>query len=100
MCSGVGPPRRWPLRLQTTHWVDMSKVEGRQVGDTFSLPPPLVDIPTIASLLGVTERHVRRLVFEERIPYFKVGRYVRFDTAEIASWLQDHRPTQWRCQDA
>jgi excisionase family DNA binding protein len=75
----------------------MSEIVDRQVGDTASLPRPLVDIPTVASLLCVSERHVRRLVFEERIPYFKVGRFVRFDTAEVASWLEDHRPAQWRC---
>lgn len=78
----------------------MSEVADRQLGGTFSLPRPLVDIPTVAELLGVSERHVRRLVFEERIPYFKVGRFVRFDTAEIGAWLEDHRPAQWRCRDA
>ena len=37
------------------------------------------------------ERHVRRLVFERRIPFVKVGRYVRFDAHEITRWIDDHR---------
>jgi excisionase family DNA binding protein len=38
-----------------------------------------------------TVRHVRRLVAERRLPYYKVGRLVRFDSAEIAQWLQTRR---------
>jgi hypothetical protein len=34
---------------------------------------------------------VRRLVAEKRIPYLKVGHFVRFDPAEIAAWLDNAR---------
>ena len=34
---------------------------------------PLVDINAVAEQLGVTPRHVRRLVAERRIPYVKWG---------------------------
>jgi excisionase family DNA binding protein len=53
--------------------------------------PNLLDIPALAEHLGVTERHVRRLVFERRIPFIKVGRLVRFDPAEIAAWIDRSR---------
>lgn len=53
--------------------------------------PQLLDIATLSSRLGVGERHVRRLVFERRIPYVKVGRYVRFDAGEIAHWVDAQR---------
>ena len=40
-------------------------------------------------------RHVRRLVFERRIPYVKWGHLVRFDPADVAAWLADkRRPAQ------
>lgn len=52
--------------------------------------PHLIDIPTLAEHLGVTIRHVRRLVGERRIPFRKVGHLVRFDPAEVADWLDDH----------
>lgn len=51
--------------------------------------PHLVDIPTIAEHLGVNERHVRRLVFERRIPYIKWGHLVRFDPEAVAHWLEE-----------
>lgn len=54
---------------------------------------PLVDIECIAEYLGDSVRHIRRLVDEKRIPYFKVGRLVRFDRAEIDRWLEDNRPS-------
>jgi excisionase family DNA binding protein len=53
--------------------------------------PVLVDVTTVAKLLSVDVRFVRRLVFERRIPYLKLGRYLRFDVAEVAEWLEDQR---------
>ena len=48
----------------------------------------LLDSSQIAGMLGITERHVRRLVFERRIPFAKVGRFVRFDPRDIEQWVQ------------
>jgi excisionase family DNA binding protein len=50
----------------------------------------LIDIPTLADWLGISVRHVRRLVAEKRIPYVKVGYFVRFDTEHIRYWLDQH----------
>ncbi|MFN8037187.1 MAG: helix-turn-helix domain-containing protein [Acidimicrobiia bacterium] len=47
----------------------------------------------LAERLGVTERHVRRLVAERRIPFVKVGRFVRFDPTDVAAWLDSCRFT-------
>jgi len=53
--------------------------------------PELIDIETLAHLLGDSVRHVRRLVAERRVPYLKVGHFVRFDPAEIVEWLDSSR---------
>jgi excisionase family DNA binding protein len=53
--------------------------------------PLLLDIAAVAERLCTTERHVRRLVDEKRIPYLKVGHFVRFDAAEVARWLETCR---------
>jgi excisionase family DNA binding protein len=50
--------------------------------------PFLLDSSEIARLLGIAERHVRRLVLERRIPFAKVGRFVRFDSRDIERWVQ------------
>jgi len=47
--------------------------------------PLLLDIEGVAEVLGVSVRHVRRLVAERRIPYVKWGRFLRFES---------HRPCQ------
>lgn len=39
-----------------------------------------------AQWLTVPERMVRRLVAERRIPYVKVGRYVRFRPQDVKDW--------------
>lgn len=51
----------------------------------------LLDIPGVARALAVTPRHVQRLVAERRIPFFKVGRFVRFDPGELDLWLEQQR---------
>lgn len=52
---------------------------------------PLLDVHEVAQWLSVGERHVRRLVFERRIPYVKWGRLVRFDPVELSAWLDGQR---------
>ena len=51
----------------------------------------LLSIAEVADMLGVEVRHVRRLVFEKRIPYIKWGHLLRFDVAEVSSWVDEHR---------
>ena len=51
----------------------------------------LLTIEEVADHLGVTVRHVRRLVSERRIPFLKWGHLLRFDPAQIADWLTSQR---------
>ena len=53
--------------------------------------PELMTIDQLAERLGVTHRHVRRLVDERRVPFLRVGRFIRFDPGEIADWLNRSR---------
>jgi excisionase family DNA binding protein len=53
--------------------------------------PELVDIAAVATLLGVSERYVRRLVAERQIEIVKVGHYVRFDLQIVRRWVEDRR---------
>ncbi len=50
--------------------------------------PELIDIETVARLLGVGERYVRRLVAERQIEVVKVGHYVRFDLEVVRKWVE------------
>jgi excisionase family DNA binding protein len=51
----------------------------------------LLDTDEVAIALRVTPRHIRRLVAERRIPFVKVGRFVRFDPGELDVWLDQQR---------
>ena len=57
----------------------------------FDALPELMTMDQLAERLGVTHRHVRRLVDERRVPFLRVGKFIRFDAAEIADWLNCHR---------
>ncbi len=58
-----------------------------QISTDSSSPPALWDIAALARRLCVTERFVRRLVAERRVPYCKVGKFIRFDPERIDAWL-------------
>ena len=56
-----------------------------------SLGAPLLDSEAVAASLGVTPRLIQRLVAERRIPFLKVGRFARFDPADVNVWLDQQR---------
>ena len=51
----------------------------------------LIGVQALAERLGVSQRFVRRLVAERRVPFLKIGKFVRFDPGEIADWVDDSR---------
>ena len=53
--------------------------------------PALVDIAAVADRLGVSVRHVGRLVAERRIPFIKWGHLLRFDMDDVERWIEDAR---------
>lgn len=73
--------------------VTKTKSSSRSAYEVSILRAPLLDTDTdaVAEALGVTPRHVRRLVTERRIPFLKVGRFVRFDPAALNDRLDEQR---------
>ena len=53
--------------------------------------PRLIGVEALAAWLDVEIVFVRRLVAERRIPFVKIGRYVRFDPDEVAAWINGQR---------
>lgn len=51
-------------------------------------PTKLLDYQDLSIWLNDSVRHLRRLVNERRIPYVKVGHFVRFDPEQIRLWLE------------
>jgi excisionase family DNA binding protein len=68
------------------------KQKGHPVSATETLPK-LLSVDELARHLGTSSGHLRRLVAARRVPYLKVGGYVRFDPVEIAAWLDRSRVT-------
>ena len=53
---------------------------------------PLLDIRAAADRLGCSERFVRRMVQERRIPFVKLGgTRVRFVDADLEKWVAGQR---------
>ena len=70
--------------------VPVVQVTGHPRGTALPLAR-LLDIEEVADHLGVSVRHVRRLVAERRIPFVKWGHLLRFDPNELAAWIDDSR---------
>ena len=45
-------------------------------------------ISELSIYLNLKESHLRRLIFLNEIPYFKIGRLIRFKRSEIDAWLE------------
>lgn len=52
-------------------------------------PCQWVAIAEAAAHLATTERHMRRLVHEKKVPFHKLGGKVRFDLAELDQWMSE-----------
>lgn len=59
------------------------KVQGQT-----AIRPSLMTIEQAGERLGVSTRHMRRLVAERRIPYVKWGHLLRFDPLAIDEWVE------------
>jgi len=58
---------------------------------------PLLDIRAAANRLGCSERFVRRLVQERRIPFVKLGgTRVRFLDTDLDQWIDGQRVDEKR----
>ena len=54
-------------------------------------PRSLLDREDVARWLCTSVRHVQRLVHEQRLPYVKVGHFVRFDAADVSKWIDEQK---------
>jgi excisionase family DNA binding protein len=55
------------------------------------VPDRLLTYEQLANSLNDSIRHLRRLVNEDKIPYIKVGHFIRFDAMAISHWLEARR---------
>ena len=60
---------------------------------------PLLDAKGAAALLNVPASWVLAEARADRIPHVRLGRYVRFDAAELQIWWQSRRRGPWRPRD-
>ena len=51
----------------------------------------LLTLQEAADYLAISVGYLRRLVREKRIPYVKVGKYVRFNIRDLDGWLDARR---------
>lgn len=55
----------------------------RSSGETCDESPRLVDADEIAALLGIKPSWLLQRARERRLPHYRIGKYIRFDPAEI-----------------
>lgn len=60
---------------------------------TLATPAPsdLLDVTEAAHHLGTPVRFIRRLIAERRIPFYKIGRYVRIDRNDLETFIAEGR---------
>lgn len=83
MTTLPGLKDEYPYRPSSHPWSNDQPSEST-AATTFS---QLLDMETVARWLGTSIRHVRRLVTERKIPYLKIGHFIRFDERDVESWI-------------
>ncbi len=63
-------------------------------------PAPLLDAAGAAELLCVPKTWVLAEARADRIPYVPLGRYRRFDAAELEQWWRSRARGPWRDRGA
>ena len=56
----------------------------------------LIGIEELAEAIGFAPNTIRQWVSMKKIPYYKVGRLVRFDTTEIDKWLETMKVEEFK----
>jgi excisionase family DNA binding protein len=54
-------------------------------------PQQKLRVPDVAREYGLTERFVRKLVFNRDIPFYKVGKVILFDRDDLDRWFEEQR---------
>lgn len=47
----------------------------------------MLTVPEVADRLGTSQRFVRRLIAERRIPYTKLGKHVRINDGDVEAFI-------------
>ncbi len=58
---------------------------------TRALEEDFFDVPSLAAFLKVDVGWIYRQVYNKNIPFFKVGKYVRFRKSEIEDWFMKQK---------
>jgi excisionase family DNA binding protein len=57
--------------------------------------PALLTVEQTAERLGTSVRFVRRLRAERRLPFVKLGKHLRIDSADLEAFIDAHRERRW-----
>ncbi|MDX6641094.1 MAG: hypothetical protein QOF12_2105 [Solirubrobacteraceae bacterium] len=57
--------------------------------------PALLTVEQTAERLGTSVRFVRRLRAERRLPFVKLGKHLRIDSADLEAFIDAHRERPW-----
>jgi len=75
------------LHRGTLRYMSQKRRNGSQNGQM----RPMLKPEEAAERLNVSLRFIRRLCHERRVPYTRVGKFVRFDVDELEAWIATQR---------
>ena len=85
-----------PVVVRATLIIDQNPSPGPMMSINPAMPTPLEDkfiltSEEAAEFLGVSLRTIRYWVATRRIPYFHLGRFIRFKPADLTAFLESGR---------
>ena len=49
----------------------------------------LFSVPKAAEIIGVSDRFIRGMVYDHKIPFYRIGTRILFRESELEAWLQE-----------
>ena len=92
----MGPVGRRVVRVEAWISVRTDCTTNPSAKETYAMKKekkldPLMRPEDVAKKLGLSRKTIVVMAREDRIPHIRIGRYVRFDPAEIARWIDRRR---------
>lgn len=50
-----------------------------------------INVRQLAEYMSMSKPSIYRYVEEKKIPYFKIGKTIRFDIADVDKWLKEYK---------
>ena len=82
------------MQLLRGNYKNIAEIQGKIICPEKLLFESLVSKKELMIAFGISGSFISKLMVDEDLPYYKIGRSVRYRVSEISKWLEERRIPQ------